>query len=83
LRNFPKILDELIEHYANKSDQGSKGLTGNLKNQRERAGGPDSIGVLNKADIFEPGGNDLVQSVMQIVGNRARHGFHATRRSKL
>ena len=71
IRNFPSILDELISYYKDKSDLGSKGATSVLGNYRKWAGGPDSIGVLNKVDILEIGGDELVQSVMEIIGNSA------------
>jgi uncharacterized protein YjbI with pentapeptide repeats len=71
MRNFPSVLDDLISHFKDKLDPDSRGLTGLFEDYRRWSGGPDSVGVFNKADFLELVGEELTHSVIEIIGNRA------------
>lgn len=75
LHNFPTVVGRLIEHLDAKSDLSSRRLNAVFKNKKKWLGSDDSIGILSKSDIIEAGGQEGLQSVLQIIeesGNRTR-----------
>lgn len=65
--NFPAALDRLIEVFSVRSDSDSKCMVAVLGNYRKWAGGPNSFGILHKADLVETGGEEVVRVVLDVL----------------
>jgi uncharacterized protein YjbI with pentapeptide repeats len=69
---FPQALDRLLAHFGARSDLGSRMLTVGFEHDKKWLGPRQRVGVLNKHDLMESGGEKGLQAVMKIIGPARR-----------
>jgi uncharacterized protein YjbI with pentapeptide repeats len=67
LEDYPRELDRLLKFLVNRSDSDSKALATYIRHQRKWTGPKQKRGVLNKKEIVEIGGKELLDVVLQVV----------------
>jgi fluoroquinolone resistance protein len=70
--DFPQILDLLLAHFGRRSDIGSRVLVAGFKHDKKWLGPRQKVGVLNKHDLLESGGEDGLETVLKIIGPARR-----------
>jgi uncharacterized protein YjbI with pentapeptide repeats len=70
--NYPQTLDRLLAYFRGRSDLGSRGLVASFEHGKKWLGARQKVGVLNKHDLIESGGEDGVEIVMKIIGPARR-----------
>jgi uncharacterized protein YjbI with pentapeptide repeats len=66
--DFPHTLDRLLAYFGARSDLGSRMLTAGFKHDKKWLGPRQRVGVLNKHDLIESGGEEGLNTVMKIIG---------------
>jgi uncharacterized protein YjbI with pentapeptide repeats len=67
VENYPETLDCLLAHFRGRSDLASRGLFAILENRKKWLGSRQRVGVLNKQDLIETGGEDGLEAVLKIA----------------
>jgi uncharacterized protein YjbI with pentapeptide repeats len=66
--DFPQTLDRLLAYFGARSDMGSQRLAVCFEHDKKWLGSRQEVGVLNKRDLIESGGEEGFESVMKIIG---------------
>jgi uncharacterized protein YjbI with pentapeptide repeats len=66
--NFPQTLERLLAHFGARSDMGSQRLAACFEHYKKWLGTRQKVGVLNRRDLMESGGEEGLDAVMKIIG---------------
>jgi len=67
VHNFPLAVDHLLGHFGGGTDLASRRLYTFFENKRRWLGPRQKVGVLNKQDLMQMGGEDGLRTVMKII----------------
>lgn len=70
--DFPQTLDRLLAYFGSRSDVDSRVLAAGFKHDKKWLGPCQKVGVLNRHDLMESGGQEGVDTVMKIIGPARR-----------
>jgi uncharacterized protein YjbI with pentapeptide repeats len=72
VENYPETLDRLLACFRGRSDLASRTLVRRFELRKKWLGSRQRVGVLNKQDLIESGGEDGFEVVMKIIGPARR-----------
>jgi uncharacterized protein YjbI with pentapeptide repeats len=72
VENYPETLDRLLAYFNGRSDLGSQRLAARFEHEKEWLGPRQKVGVLNRQDLTESGGEEGIRTVLKIVGAARR-----------
>jgi uncharacterized protein YjbI with pentapeptide repeats len=70
--NYPEVLDRLLAYFRRHPDLGSRRLTARLEHEKRWLGPRQKVGVLNRQDLTESGGEEGFKTVIEIIGHARR-----------
>jgi len=70
--SYPETLDRLLAHFCGRSDMGSRRLATRFEHRKKWLGPHQRVGVLNRIDLIESGGEEGLKIVLQIIGSARR-----------
>lgn len=73
VNDFPGILERLLETFRARSDLASRRLFLRFDREQKQLGLAQKVGIFNKADLVEMGGDEGLQTVLDVIAN-ASHG---------
>jgi uncharacterized protein YjbI with pentapeptide repeats len=70
--DYPQSLDRLLAYFGGRPDMGSQRLASCFEHDKMWLGPRQKVGVLNKHDLLESGGEEGLEAVMKIIGTARR-----------
>jgi hypothetical protein len=67
VQNWPYVLSRLIGFFGRRKDDTSKGYTGFFEHERKWLGSKQKVGILNRGDLCEVGGEGGLQVVLDVI----------------
>jgi hypothetical protein len=77
LRNFPQVLDILLERLGDRPGAGWKGLSTVLADQKRWLGPHQMVGMFNTTDLGEMVGEDNLREALQTIAAARRQAESA------
>jgi uncharacterized protein YjbI with pentapeptide repeats len=70
--NYPETVERLLAHFRGRPDLASRNFVTSFEHKRQWLGPRQRVGVLNRNDLIETGGEEGLETVLQIIGSARR-----------
>ena len=70
--NYPEALERLLAYFRGRADLGSRGFVTSFEHKKQWLGPRQRVGVLNRNDLIETGGEEGLKTVLEIIGSARR-----------
>jgi uncharacterized protein YjbI with pentapeptide repeats len=70
--NYPETVERLLAHFRGRPDLGSQNFVTSFEHKKQWLGPCQGVGVLNRNDLIETGGEEGLKTVLQIIGSARR-----------
>lgn len=69
---YPEALERLLAYFRGRPDLGSRSFVTSFEHKKQWLGQRQRMGVLNRKDLIETGGEEGLKTVLQIIGPARR-----------